>query len=275
MRLVRSFALASLLAGAPLSAQSPQKELPREAPKGWLGVLITTGIGQTNGRGGLIFHDYPVIESVDPGSPAEKAGLMAGDVLLSINSQDFKKNPVPMHNLLVPGRKVVFHYRRDNVAKKIALTVAERPAGTSARTQITFIGPDIARAQRAHRELMIQRAATRVPVAPSVSIAPLLFGTGPATAVVAGAELTQLSDGLREAMNVSGDGILVVNVVVPSLADDAGLRSGDVITKVEKQVVQNPGQLIALISEAQAQARNALLLHILRKQKEHTLRLRW
>src|SRR5215212_8304324 len=125
MRLIRSIGLAALLAAAPLTAHA-QKEIP----KGWLGVLITTGIGQANERGLLVFNDYPVIESIDPGSPAEKAGLLAGDVLISINKQDFKKNPIPLNSLLVPGQKVVFRYRRDNVEKRSSMVVAERPAGT-------------------------------------------------------------------------------------------------------------------------------------------------
>ena len=53
----------------------------------------------------MVFSDYPVIESIDPGSPAEKAGLQAGDILMSINSQDFRKEPIPMNSLLVPGRR--------------------------------------------------------------------------------------------------------------------------------------------------------------------------
>ena len=105
-------------------------------------MLITTGIGQSNGSGALVFNDYPVIESIDPGSPAEKAGLQAGDILLSINKQDFRKNPIPLNSLLVPGQKVVFRYRRDNVARMSTLTVAMRPAGTSSRVQLSIIGPD-------------------------------------------------------------------------------------------------------------------------------------
>src|SRR5678815_5289681 len=147
MRLIRSIGLAVLLAGVPLTAHAQ-----KEPPKGWLGVLITTGIGEANNRGTLVFNDYPVIESIDPGSPAEKAGLMAGDVLISINKQDFKKNPIPLNSLLVPGRKVVFRYRRDNVAKQSAMIVAERPVGTSPTVKYFVIGPDPSRGQPAQPE---------------------------------------------------------------------------------------------------------------------------
>jgi len=73
-------------------------------------------------------------------------------------------------------------------------------------------------------------------------------------------------------LNLKGDGIVVVNVAMPSIAADAGLRSGDVITRVEKQLVQNPGELIELMMQAKD---NSLLLQILRKQKEQNITLRW
>lgn len=267
MRLIRSLGLAALLAGAPLTAHAQ-----REAPKGWLGVVITTGIGEANNRGTLVFNDYPVIESIDPGSPAEKAGLIAGDILISINKQDFKKNPIPLNSLLVPGRKVVFRYRRDNVAKQSTMVVAERPAGTSQKLVFSIIGPDPSRSQRVQTEGMLRGAGTRMPAGPSVLIPPLVFRTGPASIGVAGAELTQLNDAWRETLDLKGNGILVVNVAMPSIAGDAGLRSGDVITRVEKQLVQNPGELIRFIAQAE---NNTLLLQILRKQKEQNITLRW
>ena len=272
MRLIRSFGLAVLLASAPLAAHAQ-----KTPPKGWLGVLITTGIGETNARGALVFNDYPVIESIDPGSPAEKAGLMAGDVLISINSQDFKKNPIPLSSLLVPGQKVVFRYKRDNIARKVAMTVADRPAGTSARIQLSIIEPLPSGGRRATIEgsSMLKRAASDMPVAPQISIAPLVFATGPTIVAIAGAELTQLNDGLREFANVKGDGIFVVNVTEPSIAANAGLRSGDVVIRIENQLAQNPGQLIRFMEAAQMERTSQVLLQILRKQKEQNITLRW
>lgn len=275
MRFIRPriIGMAAALAFSPLALEA-QREPARETPKGWVGLLITTGIGEASASGQMVFNDYPVIESIDPGSPAEKAGLQAGDVLISINSQDFKKNPIPMHSLLQPGKLVVFRYRRDNVAKVSRLVVAECPVGKCQRTQITLIGPDMSRMQRGQTERMLRRAAAggRVPLPAAVSVAPLIFGTGTPSIAVAGAELTQLNEGLRELVNVKGDGIFVVNVTVPSIAGDAGLRSGDVIVRVEKQTVQNPGQLIRFMLEAPD---NSLLLQVLRKQKEQNITLRW
>jgi serine protease Do len=269
MRLIRSFALGTmaLLFAVPAAVRAQQ-----QAPKGWIGVLITTGIGQSNQAGALEFNDYPVIESIDPGSPAEKAGLQAGDILISINSQDFRKNPIPLSSLLVPGRKVVFRYRRNDSERTSRMLVAERPAGTSSRVEVSLIGPAPVRERAEVEEGLNQRVNTRIAVPPMVSIAPFAFGTGTPSIAIAGAELTRLNDDLRDLVRVKGNGLFVVNVTIGSPAREAGLKSGDVIIRANREAVQNPGQLIRMITSA---VDNKLVLEILRQQKSRTLTLRW
>lgn len=269
MRSLRSLliGLSTLLAAAPAVARAQQ-----DAPKGWLGVLITTGIGQRDDAGRWVFNDYPVIESIDPGSPAEKAGLIAGDILISINKQDFKLRPIPMASLLVPGQRVVFRYRRNDEVKTSAMTVADRPAGTSARVQVSIIGPAPSPNQRAQTEETLQAARARIPVAAGVSIAPLVFGTGTPSIAIAGAELTRLNEDLRQLLKVDRDGLFVVNVVLPSPAAEAGLRGGDVIVSAGKVMLQNPGQLIRMMELAQDRM---MRLQIVRKQKAQNIVLRW
>jgi S1-C subfamily serine protease len=263
--------LAAILLLAPLTLPAQN-----ESPKGWVGVLITTGIGEANSAGRLIFRDYPVIESIDPGSPAEKAGLRAGDILISINSQDFKLNPIPMDELLVPGRKITFRYRRDNSAKVSRMTVAVRPAGTTAGREIVIRSlPDLPRvADRRATEDAVRQVRIRDGglLAPSVSIAPLVFGNGTPSIALLGAELTRLNEDLRNALNVRGDGVFVVNVAVGSPAGESGLKGGDVIVAAAKQLLQNPGQLYRLIEMATG---NSLSLSIVRAQKQQNLVLRW
>ena len=100
----------------------------------------------------------------------------------------------------------------------------------------------------------------------------MVFGTGTPSIGIAGAEMTQLNEGLRDFANLKGDGIFVINVTLGSPAGESGLRPGDLIVRVNKELVQNPGQLMTLMMKAED---NALLLQILRKQKEQNLTLRW
>ena len=268
MRFTRSFALwlVALVAAIPAFAEA-------QAPKGWVGVVITTGIGTVGESGTMTFSDYPTIESIDPGSPAEKAGLQAGDVLISINSQDFRKNPIPMGSMLVPGQKIVFRYKRNDLSKTASLVVIERPVEAKAYVQFQLIGPapsQVTATQKARTETLLNRNVTSRE--PLISIAPLVVGAGSPTLRIVGAELTQLDADLRDVLKVKGDGVFVIKVAMGTPAGEAGLKSGDVIVRAANEAIQNPGELIRLMRSA---SDNSLILRILRKQKAQDLTLRW
>lgn len=277
MRVTRSIGLGLvvLLAAIPgkVKAQGPQGA---QGPKGWVGLVITTGIGTMGESGAMSFTDYPTIESIDPGSPAERAGLQSGDVLISINAQDFKKNPIPMGSLLVPGQKIVFRFKRNDIAKVASLTVIERPIEAKAYVQFQLIEPVPAQGgvrERARTEALLNRnVALGAPRGPLVSIAPLVIGSGSPTLRFLGAELTQMSDDLRERLQVRGDGVFVIKVAMGTPAGEAGLKGGDVIVKAANEPIQNPGELIRLIRSA---SENFLMLRILRGPKAQELTLRW
>ena len=272
------FILASLVV---VAAIMPSKGRAQTKKEGWVGIVFTTGIGQTNSAGTLVFNDYPVIESIDPGSPAELAGLQAGDILISLNSQDFRKDPIPMSSLIVAGNKVTFRYKRDDVTRTSTLTVAERPDGTYARTVFNVIEPLPERGEgttRVTREqagrtrtvTLRERAAAGSPF-PAVTV-PMIFGAGSPSITIAGAELTQLNDGLRELLNFRGEGLFVINVGIGTPAGTSGLKSGDVIIRAEKQPIANPGELIRIMRRT---TESAMLLQVMRNQKARNITLRW
>ena len=104
------------------------------------------------------------------------------------------------------------------------------------------------------------------------TIAPLIFGFGPRTLGVAGAELTSLNPDLASAIGVSTRGIFVVNVALGTPARESGLRSGDVITKADSSLVVDPGELIRVMRAA---ADRSISLRIVRNKKPQTISLRW
>jgi len=267
MKLVRIFVIgfAVAIATVPLDLEA-QKPLP----KGWVGVLITTGVGEQGASGKPVFHDYPVIESIDPGSPAEKAGLQVGDVLIAINAQDFKLDPIPMSDILVPGRVITFRYKRDNVERLTKLTVADRPDGTTPYIRYSVIEsvPDAERRRRQTEVMIPRKVVTRAPV--PIIVPPISFGNR--TLSIAGAELTRLNAGLRELARTKAEGLFVINVLLGTPAEQAGLVGGDVIVKADNEPVVNPGQLLTVMTRA---ADNSVQLLVLRKNKEKRLTLRW
>lgn len=66
--------------------------------------------------------------------------------------------------------------------------------------------------------------------------------------------------------------MFVINVALGTPAREAGLRSGDVIVRADRESVQNPGELIRIMRSA---SDKALSLSVVRKRKEQTIILRW
>src|SRR6185295_17717645 len=91
-----------------IAAIIPRSARAQEPITGYVGVAYTTSSGQVSREGIIVFTDYPVIESVEPNSPADRAGLSAGDTILAMNSQDLRRSPLPMASMIQPGKRIVF-----------------------------------------------------------------------------------------------------------------------------------------------------------------------
>jgi serine protease Do len=105
-----------------------------------------------------------------------------------------------------------------------------------------------------------------------VEISPLAIPSAMPSIGIAGALLTQLNDDLRAALSVKGNGVFVINVETGTPAGEAGLKSGDVILKADRELIDNPGELLRIM---RASVENAVRLEIVRKRKAQTLTLRW
>lgn len=257
----------------------------REALRGWVGVAYTTGVGTTDRNGAMVFTDYPVIESIEPNSPAEKAGLVAGDTILAMNAQDLRRSPLPMATMIQPGKRIVFRFRR-NAVREVALTVAPRPRDRAAITEFTVYGPapmpgetprtpaspGLLRRTGSAAEIAARAADQPRAPAPPIAAMPLIVVGGPRMLVVAGAELTELNPDLGALAGVDKPGVFVINVALGTPAKESGLISGDVIVKAGLLTVEDPGDLIRAFRESNG---SVLRLEIIRKKKAQTLTLRW
>lgn len=262
----------------PGSAQEPVSTR-REAVRGWVGVAYTTSMAQMDRDGAMIFKAYPVIESIEPNSPAEKAGLEAGDTIIAMNAQDLKKTPLPMAAMIQPGRKVIFRFKRNDTVREVTVTVAPRPVGNNERLRVTVYGseaePDgdrpatvTLRNDRANAEM---RARVPSPGA-MVALPPLVFGFGPRSLAVAGAEITALNAGLKSLVGLNSPGIFVVNVALGTPASESGLKPADVILKADSSTVGDPGDLIRVLRESNG---TSIRLKIFRNKKPQTITLKW
>src|SRR5713226_2608248 len=145
-----------------------------------------------------------VIEGVEPGSPAEKAGLKGGDVITSVNGQPVKTgndlvNPIAQAPI---GSKVKLTYMRDRAQKEATATVEDRSR-------------------------VFPNAAGRLGDQPGET-APPEFGL----------HVEELTPDRGHRVGMEGQkGVLVTEVDPASFADDLGFTRGDVISQINGETV--------------------------------------
>lgn len=94
------------------------------APNGYLGVTITTEVEVVDRE---VRAQRSVVTSVEPGSPAEAAGIRADDWLVSVAGRDARTGFPELSDVLIPGRRVSVAVVREGAPREFTLTVAPRP----------------------------------------------------------------------------------------------------------------------------------------------------
>lgn len=241
---------------APSAPSAPRAAVPpvMRGVSGWVGLsLIQTGRG---GDPSAMRIGYPVIASVEPGSPAQAAGLVAGDTVLSYNDVDPREDPLGVQRFLRPGQRLVMRVRRDGV-RDVALTVGKRPSRSRMRMSVST------------QEIAAIPSPMVMQVGPVPIAAPLRIAR---EAPLAGAQLAELNPGLASVLNVRDQGVLVVDVLPGSPAMSSGLVPGDVIVRADTVTITSP---LALIRAMRMASDRTVLLALLRRGRTLRVTLRW
>jgi S1-C subfamily serine protease len=272
MALIAFFAL-------PLEAHAQRTKAIVAPPTGWFGVRISDQAMVDEG-GNAFFDRYPVVTGVDPSSPAAKAGVQPGDVLLSFNSHDMRGGSVELSKWLRVGAPFVLRIRRNDAVRVVRGTLGRRPEGWEPNVIVQLTVPEMldqqgrAIAREPMQNGMIH-AGTRMPVPePLPALLPPALGYGGRTYPFAGAEFTALNPDLCDALGVKPEGVFVTSVIEGSPARAAGLRGGDVVVKADSIKIENPIDLVRAIRSADETDRT-VDLQIIRKRKSQSLTLRW
>jgi S1-C subfamily serine protease len=252
-----------------------------EEPSGWFGVTINEN-GSIDEHGDAFFTGYPVVTTVEPGSPAEKAGVKKGDILITFNDHDMKGSAVALRDWLQPGSSFVVRLRRDGAAKQVRGTVGNRPAGFGKRVTLIWTAPEEGEGSMATgmssapNPTMNVRLRTPLPAKlPPVMLGPFSFGGG--VYPFAGAEFTALNPDLSEALGVKHEGVFVTTVLDGSPARAAGLRGGDIVLSADSIRLDGPLALVRAIRESNDRSIKLGILRIEknRQKKPQTILLRW
>jgi serine protease Do len=190
--------------------------------RGWLGVAIQPVTPPIARVLGLKKAEGALVGDVTPGSPAERAGVRRGDVVLAVNGE-----PI-------------------NETRDLSFKVAMLPPGSTVRLRVLR--------QRREMEIPVvlgEQPAGRRPFAPRAE-------PGAARALE-GVEVGDITPQLRRQLGLTPrtTGVVVIGVEPGSPAAEAGLRPGDVIQEVNGRAVENASEFERSMRQA---GREAILL---------------
>ncbi|MEL7254673.1 MAG: Do family serine endopeptidase [Pseudomonadota bacterium] len=205
-----------------------------ETRRGWLGVRIQDVTDDVAEAIGLDEVAGALVTDV-PEGPAEDAGMLAGDVILSFDGAD-----------VADTRGLVRRVGNTEVGKTVRVVVFRE--GQTQTLRVTL----------GRREV----AEGVIPAAQPGSD----DSAEPEEQVFLGLTLTPVSDELREQLELTDDaaGLVVTDVDTLSEAYEKGMRAGDLITEAGQQSLRTVSDLEERITEATDAGRKSLLLLVRR-----------
>jgi len=212
--------------------------------RGYLGVGLQPLDNDLASALGVAKDKGEVISRIEPGSPAEKAGIKQGDVIVKVAGKDVTRDTTLTYLVAnqTPGTKIPFELVRDGKHVAVEVTLGTRPPedqiagfsqgdddplgsggdGDSADTQpASTLGLDL------------------VPLTPQIA---RQIGVDPAI-----------------------KGVVVAQASPSSDAAEKGLRRGDVITSVDRAPVATVEQVSKIVAQAKTSGRKQILLFVQRK----------
>lgn len=100
-------------------------------PQGYMGITFSAEMSaDARDSGGEVFRfeENPTVESVEPGSPADRAGVRKGDEIVRIGGRPLVGQQIEFTRLLRPHTRLPIRLLRDGDARDVVLLIKERPA---------------------------------------------------------------------------------------------------------------------------------------------------
>ena len=183
--------------------------------RGWLGVRIQSVTRELAQALGLERHHGALVASIEPNSPAQLAGVKAGDVIVRFDGQAVDQ------------------------MKELPAIVAATPVGKTVAMDVV----------RHNRPLTLNIVVAELREEQDDGQA--LSSKGDKTSLF-GATVRALSPDLREqlALDAKVQGVVVTRIEPGSRAADAGIQPKDVITEIDRETVTSPADFRRIVRKS-------------------------
>ena len=213
-----------------------------EIERGYLGVQVEPVNDDIAEALGIAENRGELVQMVQPGEPAEEAGLREGDVVLSVNGEEISPDQTLSYIVanIAPGTTVPLTYIRDGERRRADVTVGRRPSQEEMRRQLMFQNED----------------------EPDDGIAPSDSSSLVEDAL--GVQAIPINPDIARQLGVPGDtqGLAITGVNPNSDAARRGLRRGVMILAANGLRVPTLEALEEVIASARAAGRGAVLLRV-------------
>lgn len=242
----------TVVAGLGLAAQTPEART-ETAPRvmswtfassgGYLGVQTVEVSNENFGKYGLSGVRGVAVEKVLEGSPAERAGIQAGDVIVRVNNDDITSTQklTRLIGEFSPDHTARITVFRGGSERELSVTIGKRPAPKFDEAGLFGRLAQVPRAPGSP-EMPGVEGFPRVPLAPGE---PGVFYFGSGRRI--GIGLTPLTKELAEHFGVES-GAMVNSVGKDSPAARAGLRVGDIIVEADGKAVKSEVDVVRAIA---------------------------
>ena len=221
-----------------------QLRLGQEIERGYLGVSLQPINDDLADSLGLERNRGELVQIVTDDSPAEQAGMRAGDIIVGVNGQEVSSEQTVSFLVanIAPGDTIPVEVLREGQRITVNTTLGRRPSEEELAQQAQTFDPDA--------EETMDNEDTDTEIAEKL-----------------GLQVLEMTPQIARSLGVSEDteGLVIGAVDPNSDAGRKGLRRGDIVLSVNYQVVTTIAGLREQISAAEADNREAVLLRFQRR----------
>jgi len=193
--------------------------------RGWIGVQIQPVTADIADSLGIKKAEGALVAEPQAGSPAAKAGIKSGDVILSVNGEPVKDARALARTIstMAPGTSVKLGLLHSGKEDTVTVTLGELPKERQARADTDE--------QRDSQSSDMPKLG--------LSLAPA-----------------------NKASGYDGDGVVVTGVDPSGPAADHGFKTGDVILEVSGKIVSTPADVSKAVGDARTSGKRTVLMRV-------------